>query len=68
MAAESDGRLLGSNCLDERCQVSGVGPITIDPANQNTGVGRALMLAVLERSEERGFPGIRLVQSAFHSR
>ena len=29
--AEVDGRIVGSNCLDERSIISGVGPITIDP-------------------------------------
>ena len=42
---------------------SGVGPITVDPALQNDGAGRALMNAVMERSAERGFVGIRLVQA-----
>lgn len=68
VVAEIDGRIVGSNFLDERNRVSGVGPITVDPAVQNDGVGRALMQAVLERSAERGFAGIRLVQSAYHRR
>ena len=66
--AEVDGRIAGSNFLDERSAVSGVGPITIDPALQNDGLGRSLMQAVMERSEARGFAGIRLVQSAYHRR
>jgi predicted N-acetyltransferase YhbS len=66
--AESDARILGSNCLDERSTIAGIGPITIDPSSQNSGVGRGLMHAVLERSVERGFPGVRLVQAAFHNR
>ena len=66
--AEIDGRIVGSNFLDERNAISGVGPITVDPAIQDDGVGRALMAAVMERSAQRGFAGIRLVQSAYHSR
>jgi hypothetical protein len=31
VVAESDGRILGSNVLDERSVIRGVGPITIDP-------------------------------------
>src|SRR5580704_12766550 len=31
VVAESDGRVVGSNCLDERDIIAGVGPITIDP-------------------------------------
>lgn len=68
VAAEADGRLVGSNFLDERNPISGVGPITVDPATQNESVGRALMGAVLDRSAERGFPGVRLVQAAYHRR
>jgi GNAT superfamily N-acetyltransferase len=68
VVAESGGQILGSNCLDERSAIAGVGPITIDPKVQNKGVGRALMEAVLARSAERGFPGTRLLQAAFHNR
>ena len=68
VVAEMDGKIIGSNFLDERNPVSGVGPITIDPAVQNDGAGRALMEAVMRRSEERGFAGIRLVQAGYHNR
>ena len=68
VVAESGGRILGSNCLDERSTIAGVGPITIDPEVQNKGVGRALMEAVLARSAERGCHGTRLLQAAFHNR
>jgi len=68
VVAESGGRILGSNCLDERSAIAGVGPITIDPDVQNKGVGRALMEAVLARSAERGCQGTRLLQAAFHNR
>jgi hypothetical protein len=68
VVAESDGRLVGSNCLDERSTVAGIGPITIDPDAQNRRVGRMLMQDVLDRVRERRFPGVRLVQAAFHNR
>jgi predicted N-acetyltransferase YhbS len=68
VVAEVDGRIVGSNCLDERSVIRGVGPITIDPGAQNLGVGRTLMQAVMDRARERGAPGIRLVQAAFHNR
>jgi predicted N-acetyltransferase YhbS len=68
VVAEGDGRILGSNVLDERSVIRGVGPITIDPAAQNLGVGRKLMQAVIDRANERGAAGIRLVQAAFHNR
>src|SRR6266849_2027701 len=66
--AELDGRIVGSNFLDERNPISGVGPISVDPAVQNQTIGRQLMLAVMERSAQRGFAGIRLVQAAYHNR
>ena len=68
VVAEEDGRVLGSNFLDERSAVFGVGPITVDPSTQNRGVGRRLMDAVLERAAERGAPGVRLLQAGYHRR
>jgi predicted N-acetyltransferase YhbS len=68
IVAERDGRILGSNCLDERSSIFGVGPITVDPAVQNSGVGRRLMEAAMQRAENRGAAGVRLVQAAFHTR
>jgi GNAT superfamily N-acetyltransferase len=68
VVAEVEGRIAGSNCLDERDAIAGVGPITIDPKVQNQGVGRKLMDAVLDRARERKFAGVRLVQAAFHNR
>jgi predicted N-acetyltransferase YhbS len=68
VVAESEGRIAGSNCLDERSIIAGVGPITVDPSGQNRGVGRTLMQAVLDRARDQGSPGVRLVQAAFHNR
>ena len=68
VVAESSGKILGSNCLDERSIIHGIGPVTVDPHTQNRGVGRKLMHAVLDRSRERGAAGVRLVQAAFHNR
>jgi GNAT superfamily N-acetyltransferase len=68
VVVESDGRVVGSNFLDERSTVAGVGPITIDPAVQNRALGRRLMEHVLERARQRRFPGVRLVQAAYHNR
>ena len=68
IVAEDCGRIVGSNCMDERSPIAGIGPITIDPGAQNRGVGRKLMQAVMDRARERNFPGVRLVQAAFHTR
>ncbi len=66
VVAELDGRMVGSNFLDERDPIRGVGPTTVDPESQNAGVGRRLMEAVLERGD--GASGIRLTQDAFNIR
>lgn len=68
VVAESEGRIVGSNCLDERSMIAGIGPITIDPAAQNLGVGRKLMHAVMDRANQTRPAGTRLVQAAFHNR
>jgi GNAT superfamily N-acetyltransferase len=66
VVAEVDGRIVGSNFLDERDPIPGVGPISVDPKDQDAGVGRQLMEAVLERGKDA--PGIRLVQDGFNMR
>jgi GNAT superfamily N-acetyltransferase len=68
VVAEHQGRIVGSNCLDERSAIAGVGPITVDPGAQNLGVGRRLMQAVMDRANRQRAAGIRLVQAAFHNR
>jgi GNAT superfamily N-acetyltransferase len=68
IVAEIDGRIVGSNCLEESSTICGIGPITIQPGTQNRGVGRKLMEVAMDRAEARGASGIRLVQAAFHNR
>jgi GNAT superfamily N-acetyltransferase len=68
LVAELDGHIVGSNFLDERSVVAGLGPISVDPSVQNQRIGRRLMHAALDRVVERRFPGVRLVQTAYHSR
>ncbi len=68
VVAERGDKVLGSNCMDERSQIAGIGPITVDPAGQNAGVGSLLMKAVIDRAAEQHFPGVRLLQAAFHGR
>jgi GNAT superfamily N-acetyltransferase len=68
VVAEVNGKVVGSNFLDERSAIPGVGPITVDPAVQNHAVGRVLMQDVMRRAAHRGTPGIRLLQSAYHNR
>jgi predicted N-acetyltransferase YhbS len=68
VVAELDGRVVGSNILDERNPIAGIGPITVDPTVQNRAIGRRLMQAVMDRAVVRNFPGVRLVQAAYHRR
>ena len=64
VVAEREGRIVGSNFLDERGPVRGVGPITVDLEVQAAGVGRRLMQAVIERGADAA--GIRLLQDSFN--
>lgn len=66
--AEADGRIVGSNFMDERSVIRGIGPITVDPAIQNGGIGRQLMQAALDRAAEHKAVGVRLLQAGFHNR
>src|SRR5579875_3622554 len=68
VVAEVDGEVVGSNFLDERSAVAGVGPITVAPAVQDSSLGRQLMAAVMDRAAERRALGVRLVQAAYHNR
>lgn len=68
VVAEGEGRVVGSNFLDERSCIAGVGPITVDPTGQNCGVGRLLMQDVLDRAARQQAAGVRLLQSGFHNR
>ncbi|MEQ8692339.1 MAG: GNAT family N-acetyltransferase [Pseudomonadales bacterium] len=68
VVAEADGRIVGSNFLDERASVVGLGPITVDPQVQNAKIGRELMVHAMDRAWLQGRPSIRLVQAAFHGR
>lgn len=68
VTAEAAGRVVGSNFLWVDGSVAGVGPITIDPAAQDKGLGRRLMEAVIERARKRGVPSVRLLQAAYHGR
>ena len=66
---ETGNKIVGSNFLDERSSlVAGVGPITIDPKSQNKGVGRQLMINVMERARSKNYPAIRLLQASYHNR
>jgi predicted N-acetyltransferase YhbS len=68
VVAEGEGRIVGSNFLDERSCMAGVGPITVDPTGQNRGIGGRLMRDVLDRAERQQKAGVRLLQAGFNNR
>ena len=49
IVAEVNGRIAGSNFMDERATIAGIGPISVDPEVQNSGAGRAMMQHMLDR-------------------
>jgi hypothetical protein len=64
VAAEMDGKVVGSIFVERGDCVDGIGPITVEPSIQQSGVGRRLMQAAIEYGREK--EGIRLVQDAFN--
>jgi predicted N-acetyltransferase YhbS len=68
VVAELDGRVVGSNFLDERSRIYGIGPISVDPNVQNRGIGALLMQDVLDRTAAQRAAGVRLLQAGFHNR
>jgi len=56
--AESEGKVLGSNFLDERSPIAGIGSITVDPAPQNQAIGCRLVRAAIGRTCRRLFPSV----------
>jgi len=47
IVAERDGQIIGSSFVDQRSSIVGIGPVSVDPATQDQGVGRALTQAVV---------------------
>ena len=68
LVAERDGAIVGSAFQDERGKIVGIGPVSVDPSVPDARAGRALMTALLRRSEERDVAGVRLVQTAYNYR
>jgi predicted N-acetyltransferase YhbS len=62
--SRDEGKIVGSCFLDERSTIAGVGPITIDPNYQSKGLGRRLMMDVMQRANAKNFPSVRLLQTA----
>ncbi|HTY86725.1 MAG TPA: GNAT family N-acetyltransferase [Candidatus Acidoferrum sp.] len=66
VAAQVDGRLVGSNFMSAMDAIGGVGPITVDPAFDGRGIGRALMQDVLDYARRNGRKQVRLLQDSFN--
>jgi len=66
--AEREGRIIGCNFLEERGEAKGVGPVCVDPNAQDAGIGRKLMVAVMERAKQINARSVRLVQEPFNTR
>ena len=65
VVAESNGRVVACNFLDQRDEIGGVGPMTVLPEMQGKGIARRLMTEVIERG--RAMRGVRLCQDAFNT-
>ena len=68
VVAEEAGKIVGSNFMDERSPIFGVGPVSVAPGVQNRAIGRRLMDAALERATAQRAVGVRLVQAGYHNR
>jgi GNAT superfamily N-acetyltransferase len=68
LVAERRGRVLACAFIDERDTIAAIGPVVVDPAAQDAGLGRLLMEGALRRERERRVAGVRLVQTAYHYR
>jgi predicted N-acetyltransferase YhbS len=68
IVAEEDGRIVGSNFVDLRNPIAGIGPITVDPTAQNRSIGRHLMNEAHRQARAQRRAGVRLVQAAYHGR
>ncbi len=68
VVAEEGGAIVGSNFMDERSIIFGIGPISVAPDLQNNTVGRRLMRAALDRAAAKKAAGVRLVQAGYHNR
>ena len=63
-SSDGGGRIIGFNFLSERDPIRAIGPIVIDPAVHQRGIGRLLMEAALDRA--RGARGVRLLQETYN--
>jgi len=60
-------KIIGSNFIDIRDEVAGIGPISVQPSIQAKGIGHALMTAVIEHALKNNFKSIRLTQEVYNT-
>lgn len=65
--AECDRHVVGSVFLDERSEVTGIGPISISPDFQGSRLGRMLMQAAIDRSMALNRTRLQLMQASFNT-
>lgn len=68
IVAEQNGEPVGAAFLWPDGPIGGIGPVIVDPKGQDANVGKRMMRWILERGDELGLEGQRLVQAAFHGR
>jgi predicted N-acetyltransferase YhbS len=68
--AEKDTQILGSIFLHKfpPSPIAVIGPLTVDPAAEGSGVGSVLMKAVVSHAYSQNYDQVRLVQSPSHIR
>jgi GNAT superfamily N-acetyltransferase len=62
VAVNSDGEIVGSNLVELRDEIAGIGPISVATGGQNAGAGRLLMQACMQAAAKRGMRTVRLHQ------
>ena len=70
VAEEKQGNILGSIFIHKfsPSPVAVVGPLTVHPSSEGSGIGRLLMDVALNKALEQNLERIRLVQSPSHIR
>lgn len=60
VAVNKNGDIVGSNLVEMRDEIAGIGPISVKIDGQNTGAGRLLMKACMKAAAEKGMKTVRL--------
>jgi len=68
VAENAEGTIVGSNLVELRDEVAGIGPITVSPAAQDTGAGKLLMQAVMQAAAKKDMRTVRLCQIASNAK